>query len=61
MRTHPVVDEVIAVGILVGVGRGSDGRDRGQAGQTLDPRALIEWLTPRLPYFAVPRFVRIVM
>jgi carnitine-CoA ligase len=29
-------------------------------GQSIEPHALIEWLTPRLPYFAVPRFVRIV-
>ena len=29
-------------------------------GATLDPVALTEWLVPRLPYYAVPRFVRIV-
>jgi carnitine-CoA ligase len=29
-------------------------------GETIEPSALIEWLAPRMPYFAVPRFVRIV-
>ena len=44
-----------------GVGRRSDGRDRRRRPVRRSSRAqLIEWLTPRLPYFAVPRFVRIV-
>ena len=60
MRTHPAVDEVIAVGIPVESEEEVMAVIVPKGGQTLDPRALIEWLTPRLPYFAVPRFVRIV-
>ena len=29
-------------------------------GRTVDPRALTEFLIPRLPYFMVPRYVRVV-
>ena len=29
------------------------------AGQTVDPRALIEFLIPRMPHFMVPRYIRI--
>ena len=60
MRVHPAVDEVIAVGIPV------ESEEEVMAvivlkpGLALEPAALIDWLTPRLPYFAVPRFVRIV-
>jgi len=59
--THPEVDEVIAVGVkseieeqevLIAV--------RVKAGHSLDPRALIEFLIPKLAYFMVPRYVRIV-
>lgn len=60
VRTHAGVDEVIAVGIPVESEEEVMVVIVPKAGQTLDPRALIEWLTPRLPYFAVPRFVRIV-
>jgi crotonobetaine/carnitine-CoA ligase len=60
VRTHPAVDEVIAVGIPVESEEEVMAVIVAKGGQTLDPRALIEWLTPRLPYFAVPRFVRIV-
>jgi crotonobetaine/carnitine-CoA ligase len=60
VRTHPAVDEVIAVGIPVESEEEVMAVIVPKAGHALDPRALIDWLTPRLPYFAVPRFVRIV-
>jgi len=30
------------------------------AGATVDPVELLDWCTPRMPYFAVPRFVEVV-
>jgi crotonobetaine/carnitine-CoA ligase len=60
VRAFPGVEEVIAVGIPV------ESEEEVMAvivpakGATLDPAALIEFLVPRLPYFAVPRFVRVV-
>jgi carnitine-CoA ligase len=60
IRAFPGVEEVIAVGIPV------ESEEEVMAvlvpakGTTVDPAALIEFLVPRLPYFAVPRFVRIV-
>ncbi len=59
--SHPDVDEAIAVGVkseieeqevLVAV--------KIKAGRTVDPRALIEFLLPKLAYFMVPRYVRMV-
>ena len=59
--SHPDVDEAIAVGVkseieeqevLVAV--------KVKPGRALDPRALIEFLIPKLAYFMVPRYVRIV-
>ena len=61
VRQHPDVDEVVAVGVqseiaeqdvLVAV--------TAKPGRTLDPRGLVEFLVPRLPYFMVPRYVRVV-
>jgi carnitine-CoA ligase len=60
VRTHPAVDEVIAVGIPVESEEEVMAVIVAKPGQTIDPPELIEWLTPRLPYFAVPRFVRVV-
>jgi crotonobetaine/carnitine-CoA ligase len=60
VRTHAAVDEVIAVGIPVESEEEVMVVIVQKPGETIDPRQLIEWLTPRLPYFAVPRFVRIV-
>ena len=57
MRSFPAVDEVIAVGIPVESEEEVMVVIVPKAGQTIEPQALIEWLTPRLPYFAVPRFV----
>ena len=59
--SHPDVDEAIAVGVaseieeqevLIAV--------KAKPGRTLDPRALIEFLIPKLAYFMVPRYVRLV-
>lgn len=60
VRSYPAVDEVIAVGIAVESEEEVMAVIVPKAGQAIEPHALIEWLTPRLPYFAVPRFVRIV-
>jgi carnitine-CoA ligase len=60
VRTHAAVDEVIAVGIPVESEEEVMVVIVPKSGRTLEPSQLIEWLTPRLPYFAVPRFVRVV-
>jgi crotonobetaine/carnitine-CoA ligase len=61
VRQFADVDEVVAVGVeseiaeqevLVAV--------TARPGRTIDPRALTEFLVPRLPYFMVPRYVRVV-
>ena len=61
VRQHPDVDEVVAVGVaseiaeqevLVVV--------TSKPGRAIDPRSLVEFLVPRLPYFMIPRFVRVV-
>lgn len=60
VRTHAAVDEVIAVGIPVESEEEVMVVVVAKPGVTLEPRELVEWLVPRLPYFAVPRFVRVV-
>jgi carnitine-CoA ligase len=60
VRGHPGVDEVIAVGIPVESEEEVMIVVVPAQGATIEPRALVEYLVPRLPYFAVPRFVRIV-
>ena len=59
--SHPDVDEAIAVGVaseieeqevLIAV--------KVKPGRSLEPRALIEYLIPKLAYFMVPRYVRLV-
>ena len=61
VRLHADIDDVCAVGVkseieeqevLVAV--------TVKAGRTLDPRDLTEFLIPRLAYFMVPRYVRVV-
>jgi carnitine-CoA ligase len=61
VRQFPDVDEVAAVGVeseiaeqevMVVV--------TAKPGRTVDPRALTEFLIPKLPYFMVPRYVRVV-
>ena len=58
---HPDVDEVVALGVqseiaeeevMVVV--------KSKPGRAVDPRALVEFLVPRMPYFMVPRYVRVV-
>jgi crotonobetaine/carnitine-CoA ligase len=59
-RGYPGVEEVIAVGIP------AESEEEVMVvivpakGATVEPRALVEFLVPRLPYFAVPRYVRLV-
>ena len=61
VRQYPEIDEVVAVGVaseieeqevLVAV--------TSKPGRTVDPVALTEFLIPRLAYFMVPRYVRVV-
>ena len=61
VRSHPAISEVVAVGVasevaeqevLVAVTE--------RPGCRVDPVELFEFLVPRLPYFMVPRYVRIV-
>jgi crotonobetaine/carnitine-CoA ligase len=61
VRGHPAVEEVVAVGVP------GDGAEEevlvavvAKAGQSLDPRELTEYLVPRLAYFMVPRYIRVV-
>lgn len=63
LNAHPVVAESAVVGIKVA---GAGGEDEVKAyvvptaGATVDPVELLDWCTPRMPYFAVPRFVEVV-
>ena len=62
-RWHPAVAESAVVGIKVA---GAGGEDEVKAcvvptaGATIDPVELLDWCTPRMPHFAVPRFVEVV-
>jgi crotonobetaine/carnitine-CoA ligase len=63
LNAHPSVAESAAVGVKVA---GAGGEDEVKAcvvavdGATIDPVALLDWCTPRMPHFAVPRFVEVV-
>jgi crotonobetaine/carnitine-CoA ligase len=63
LNAHPGVAESAVVGIKVA---GAGGEDEVKAcvvpaaGTTIDPVELLDWCTPRMPYFAVPRFVEVV-
>ena len=63
LNAHPAVAESAVVGIKVA---GAGGEDEVKAyvvpaaGAAVDPVALLDWCTPRMPYFAVPRFVEVV-
>jgi crotonobetaine/carnitine-CoA ligase len=63
LNAHPAVAESAVVGIKVA---GAGGEDEVKAcivpaaGQTVDPVELLDWCVPRMPYFAVPRFIEIV-
>lgn len=60
VRMWPAVDDCVAIGIP------ADSEEEvmvvvvPKKGMTIDPRAMIDFLVERLPYFAVPRFVRVV-
>jgi len=64
LNAHPAVGESAVVGVKV---PGAGGEDEVKvyvvpiAGATVDPVELLDWCTPRMPYFAVPRFVEIVI
>jgi carnitine-CoA ligase len=60
VRTYPSVDEVIAVGVPAEAEEEVMVVIVAKAGQSIEPPALIEWLRTRLPYFAVPRYIRVV-
>ena len=61
VNDHPAVQESAAIPVA-----GEHGEDEVMIvlatapGQTVDPADLIDWLVPRLAYFMVPRYVRIV-
>ena len=63
LNAHPAVAESAVVGIKVA---GAGGEDEVKAyvvpaaGASLDPVALLDWCAPRMPHFAVPRFVEVV-
>jgi crotonobetaine/carnitine-CoA ligase len=63
LNSHPAVAEAAVVGIRT---PGAGGEDEvkacvvAAAGVTLDPVALLDWCTPRMPHFAVPRFLEVV-
>ena len=61
IRQHPDVDEVVVVGVQNEVAE----QDvltviKPKPGHTLDPAGLIAFLEPRLAYFMIPRYVRLV-
>ena len=63
LNAHPAVAEAAVVGIKVA---GAGGEDEVKAyvvpaaGAAVDPVALLDWCAPRMPHFAVPRFVEVV-
>lgn len=63
LNAHPAVAESAVMGIRVA---GAGGEDEvmvcvvAAPGAAIDPGALLDWCTPRMPHFAVPRFVEIV-
>lgn len=63
LNAHSAVAESAVVGIKVA---GAGGEDEVKAyvvaapGAAVDPVDLLDWCTPRMPHFAVPRFVEIV-
>jgi crotonobetaine/carnitine-CoA ligase len=63
LNAHPSVAESAVVAVRVA---GAGGEDEvkacvvAAAGAMVDPVALLDWCAPRMPHFAVPRFVEIV-
>jgi carnitine-CoA ligase len=61
VRQFPDVEEAVAVGVQSEVAEEEVMVVvTARAGRQLDPHALTEFLIPRLPYFMVPRYVRVV-
>ena len=61
VRGHADIDEVVAIGVA------SEIEEQevlvvvtARPGRSVDPRGLIEFLVPRLAYFMIPRYVRVV-
>ena len=63
LNAHPAIAESAVVGVKVA---GAGGEEEVMAhvvlvhGAAVDLRELLDWCTPRMPYFAVPRFLEIV-
>ena len=63
LNAHPAVAESAVVGVQVA---GAGGEDEVKAclvpaaGAAVDPVALLDWCAPRMPRYAVPRFVEVV-
>jgi len=63
LNAHPAVAESAVVGVKVA---GAGGEDEVKAyvvpvaGTVVDPVELLDWCAPRMPHFAVPRFVEVV-
>ena len=63
LNAHPAVAESAVVAVKVA---GAGGEDEVKAyvvpaaGAAVDPVALLDWCAPRMPHFAVPRFVEVV-
>ena len=61
LRQFPDVDEVVAIGVESEIAEQEVmAVVTARPGRTVDPRALVEFLVPRLAYFMIPRYVRVV-
>jgi crotonobetaine/carnitine-CoA ligase len=61
VRQYPDVAEAVAIGVQSEVAEEEVMVVvTARPGHDVDPRALVEFLIPRLPYFMVPRYVRVV-
>jgi len=61
VRQHPDVDEAVAIGVSSEIAEEEVMIVvTARPGRTIDPRELAEFLVPRMPYFMVPRYVRVV-
>jgi crotonobetaine/carnitine-CoA ligase len=61
VRQFPDVDEAVAIGVQSEIAEEEVMVIvMPKPGRAVDPRALAEFLIPRLPYFMVPRYVRVV-
>ena len=62
-RQFDGVDEAAAIGLKSGAGQGAEDEILlcvvPSEGATVEPSALVEFMTSKMPYFAVPRFVRL--